>query len=297
MDATKPFLKWAGGKTQLIPAIASAFPSRAFSDNKLTYVEPFVGGGAVLFWFLKNYPQTQNVIINDSNSNLTQAYKVIKENPKTLIDQLKSLEYQYKALSSHDAQKDYYLKIRETFNLQTQDAITQTSQLIFLNRTCFNGLYRVNRNNHFNVPFGRYKNPQICNAQNILAASYLLKNVVVLQGDYENTLDYAPGKAFFYLDPPYRPLSKTSGFNAYASNGFDDREQNRLAQFCTLLHRKGNLWLLSNSDPKNTDSSDNFFDDLYRDFYIQRIPATRRINSDAAKRGEINELLISNYNP
>lgn len=175
------------------------------------------------------------------------------------------------------------------------EAVRNTAVLMFLNRTCFNGLYRVNSKGGFNVPFGRYDRPVICHPQTILADSRLLARVTVLQGDFAQLLDQTPTNCFFYLDPPYKPLSKSAAFNAYATETFDAASQERLAAFCHELDARGSQWLLSNSDPQNTDSADCYFDDLYADFTIRRIQAKRHINSKADGRGKISELLISNY--
>lgn len=293
----KPFLKWAGGKSQLIPAIEAALPAAIKSKESLTYIEPFVGSGAVMFWFLQKFPNVRHAIINDVNTDLTRAYKVIKEEPYKLIDGLMAIQHQYYNFSTEEERRNFFLIKREEFNLRRSCSVENTVLLIFLNRTCFNGLYRVNSKNHFNVPFGKYNKPKICDAETILADSDVLQRVTILNGDYKETLNYAKEDSFFYFDPPYKPISKTSSFNSYAKGVFDDSEQIRLKQFCDQLNAKNCKWLLSNSDPKNTNPEDNFFDDLYTEegTCINRVKAKRTINSNSTKRGEINELLISNY--
>lgn len=295
--SAKPFLKWAGGKTQLISAIEAALPLDLVKKEKFTYIEPFIGSGAIMFWFLQRFPNVDKAIINDINPDLTKAYVTIKESPFILIDALQKKQDTYYGLKTEKDRKSFFLEMRHEFNSRDLSPLDNTVLLIFLNKTCFNGLYRVNSKNQFNVPFGRYNNPKICDAETIAASSMLLQKVTILNGDYQDTVKLATGDTLFYLDPPYRPLSKTASFNAYVKNTFDDAEQRRLRQFCEALSAKKYWWLLSNSDPKNINPEDNFFDDLYSgaDMSIQRVKATRRINSDSTKRGEIYELLISNY--
>ena len=293
----KPFLKWAGGKGQLIPAIEAALPNNLNTRKNLTYIEPFIGSGAVLFWFLQKFPDTKKAVFNDINPDLIKAYTTVKEKPFALIKKLEKIQkYYYKFISEAD-RKSYFLDKREQFNSRQVSALENTALFIFLNRTCFNGLYRVNSNNQFNVPFGKYDKPKICDAETILADSHLLQKVIILQGDYKETLQQATGDTFFYFDPPYKPISKTSSFNSYSKDVFDDTEQVRLKEFCDVLTARNYQWLLSNSDPKNTNPGDNFFDDLFSSGVnkISRVRAKRVINSNALKRGEIFELLITNY--
>ena len=198
-------------------------------------------------------------------------------------------------MPSEAARRTYFEELRAEFNTRPLEAVRNTAVLIFLNRTCFNGLYRVNSKGGFNVPFGRYDQPVICHPQTILADSRLLARVTILQGNFAQVLSHTPANSFFYFDPPYKPLSKTAAFNAYATETFDAASQERLAAFCHELDARGSQWLLSNSDPQNTDAADSYFDDLYADFTIRRIQAKRHINSRAGGRGKISELLISNY--
>ena len=295
MQGAKPFLKWAGGKRQLIPAIQDALPNNLCHARDLTYVEPFIGGGAALFWMLQAYPNIRQAIINDINPDLTTAYQVVQQRPQELIKALTAIQEFYYRLPSEVARRSYFEELRTEFNTRPLEAVRNTAVLMFLNRTCFNGLYRVNSKGGFNVPFGRYDQPVICHPQTILADSRLLARVTILQGDFSETINHAPTNSFFYFDPPYKPLSKTATFNAYATETFDAASQERLAAFCHELDAQGSQWLLSNSDPQNTDASDCYFDDLYAEFTIRRIQAKRHINSKAAGRGKISELLISNY--
>jgi len=167
--------------------------------------------------------------------------------------------------------------------------------LLFLNKTCFNGLYRVNKKGKFNVPFGQYKKPNICDKNNLISVHHYLQKVKVLQGDFEETLKYAIKPSIFYLDPPYKPINLTSSFTSYSEQIFDDNEQIRLKKFCDEIHRQGNYFILSNSDVKNYDHSNNFFDELYKQYNIKRVKVRRNINSKGNKRGEIFELLITNF--
>ena len=231
----KPFLKWAGGKSQLIPVIQSALPKDLNTRKNLTYIEPFIGSGAILFWLLQNFSNIKKAVINDINADLINAYSIIKEAPLTLINELEKIENEYYKFKNEDERKLYFLNKREVFNARYLNSSKSTAILIFLNRTCFNGLYRVNSKNQFNVPFGKYYRPTICDRENILAGNLLLQKVTIMQGDYKETLHQATEKSFFYIDPPYKPISKTSSFNSYAKNIFDDGEQVRLKSFVIYL--------------------------------------------------------------
>ncbi len=290
----KPFLKWAGGKTQLIEQIKEQLPQN-IQQNNFTYIEPFVGSGAVLFWMLEQFPNMENAVINDINKDLTNSYKTIKNDVQNLISILSGWEIEYHNFADNqEAKKEYYYEKRALFNTRNSDQTTQSALFIFLNRTCFNGLYRVNRKNEFNVPIGSYKKPQICHTDNLLAVSTVLQRVEILNGDYSKTLEYATKNTFFYFDPPYKPLSETSSFNSYAKDEFDDQEQIRLKEFCDTLNDQGHQWILSNSDVKGKDPNNNFFDDLFANFNIMRVNARRSINANPSKRGQLTELLIKN---
>lgn len=292
----KPFLKWAGGKTQLINDIEKALPKN-ITHSKFTYVEPFVGSGALLFWMLKKFPNIEKAVINDINEDLINVYRIIAAQPRELIEILATFQHEFHELTEKlEEQKTYYYKQRTLYNTRGTDKVTQAALFIFLNRTCFNGLYRVNRSNGFNVPMGRYKNPTICDKENILAVSKVLQKVEILSGDYEATLNHASDNTFFYFDPPYKPLSDTSSFNSYAKDEFNDEEQIRLRNFCVKLDNLGHKWMLSNSDVRGKNEKDNFFDDIYADFLIKRVDAKRSINANPEKRGKLKELLIQNYN-
>lgn len=294
----KPFLKWAGGKGQLLSQLDNYMPA-TLRQQEFTYIEPFVGGGAMLFHILRKFPNVRKVVVNDINPYLMTAYQVVKEHPEALINRLSTMERQYFSLGSEESRKSFYLEARWIFNEANLDAIERTTYLIILNRTCFNGLYRVNGKGKFNVPFGRNPHPTICNEALIRADSELLNQVdaVILSGDFERTLEYVDdGSAFFYFDPPYRPLNATSSFNSYAKEEFDDGEQIRLRDFCCQLDKRPNVrWMLSNADCSAKNPADTFFEELYANFNIKRVYASRAINANPNKRGRLTELLIRNY--
>jgi DNA adenine methylase len=295
LKIAKPFLKWAGGKTQLLPEIERSLP-KEITSKKFTYVEPFVGGGAVLFWIMENFPNVENAIINDINADLTNTYKIIASQPQVLIEVLEKFEKKFH-LFENDLikRKAYYMEQRALFNTRSNDKVTQAALVIFLNKTCFNGLFRVNKSNGFNVPMGDSTKQKICDNENIMAVSKVLQRVEILTGDYRDTLKYAEQPALFYFDPPYKPLSNTSSFNTYTKDDFGDTEQIELRDFCNTLDSLNHYWMLSNSDVKGKDITDTFFDDIYKDFNINRVYARRSINADGAKRGKLTELLITNY--
>lgn len=290
----KPFIKWVGGKGQLIKTIENNFPTKFSQIKDLTYIEPFVGGGAVLFWILSKFPNITKAVINDINPDLTTAYKTIKNNPNDLIIYLQAIQEEYIPLSE-EKRKEYFLEKRCKFNTKSLDEIENTALFIFLNRTCFNGLYRVNSKGLFNVPFGKYTNPKICDKETILSDSKLLQKVKIINVDFEKTLDYIDENTFFYLDPPYRPLNLTSSFNSYSKEPFNDKEQIRLKKFCDKITQKECFLMLSNSDCKGANPLDDFFDDLYSKYIIERVWASRSVNSNSEKRGKLTELLISNF--
>lgn len=288
----KPFIKWAGGKTQLLSDIERALPSD-FIKSHSTYVEPFVGGGSVIFWMLQRYPHIQHAVINDINEKLINVYRAIKRQPQDLIKLLLTLQDAYLPLS-HDARTEMYLEKRLRFNDKSIDGLEQSSLFIFLNRTCFNGLYRENAKGFFNVPHGKYANPTICDASTILADSVVLQKVDILCGDFAETIKYATPETLYYFDPPYKPLNETSSFNSYVKEVFDDSEQIRLRDFCNQISERGCKFILSNSDVKGKNPDDDFFDNLYEDYIIRRVLATRMVNANPDKRGKLSELMISN---
>jgi len=293
----RPFLKWAGGKSQLLPAILERLPGRVRSGECTRYVEPFVGGGAVFFHLTGAHHFEESHIV-DANDELILAYRVIQRDVEALIDRLMAIRDEYLPLAEEE-RKAYYYRVREAFNRDREGMdfdryrrgwVRRAAQLVFLNRTCFNGLFRVNADGGFNVPFGRQKNPAIVNADLLRADAAALEKTGIHRGDFTAAERFIDDRTFVYFDPPYRPLSTTSSFTAYARCGFTDADQHRLAAFFRDCHRKGACCMLSNSDP-----GDHFFDTLYAGFTIERVPARRMINSNGAGRGEINEIIVDNY--
>jgi len=287
-----PFVKWAGGKSQLLPEIRTKYP-----QTVIKYCEPFVGGGAVLFDVLQKC-RPEKVLVNDVIEELINTYLQIKTDCNLLIEQLSELQQNYKSQSLEKNKILFYekrLRYNELkINRNDAENLEKAALFIFLNKTCFNGLYRVNKRGEFNVPFNNAKNPLICDEENLRACSELLQNVQMKTGDYSDCKNFIDSETFVYLDPPYRPLTQTSAFTSYSENGFSDKEQIELGNFIKEISEIGANILASNSDPKNTNKEDNFFDELYSNFEIKRISASRMINSNAKKRGAISELLISN---
>ena len=295
MVNVKPFIKWVGGKSQLIEQLDAQLPADFHSLENGTYIEPFVGGGAMLFYMLQHYPNINHAIINDINPDLTTCYRTVRDNPKELIASLQDIENTYFSLNTEEARKEFFMVVRNRYNEKNLDPIENTTKFFFLNKTCFNGLYRVNKKGLFNVPFGRYSNPTICNPETILKDSELLQRVEILNGDFEGTFEYAQGNTLFYFDPPYRPLNDTSSFNNYAKEAFNDDAQIRLKKYCDRINDAGFKFMLSNSDSKSVNREDNFFDMLYAAYQIERVLASRSINSNPNKRGELTEILVRNY--
>lgn len=299
----KPFLKWAGGKGQLLRELEKRLPYEILRRKSISrYVEPFVGGGA-MFFFLKSKYDLKESFLFDKNKELIMAYEVIKTNHKQLTDELGKIEDVHLHKSENDRKENYY-RIRDTYNRQMRgfdylhyhdEWVGRAAYLIFLNKTCFNGLFRQNSKGEFNVPFGRYKNPTICDEDNLARVHKVLQDTNLFCGDFTDSGDYINNNCFIYLDPPYRPLNTTSNFTNYSKEGFNDEDQNKLADFFKKMDKRGAHLMLSNSDPKNHNDQDNFFDILYENFIRERVPAKRNINSDASGRGKINELIVRNY--
>lgn len=291
----RPFLKWAGGKGQLLDTIRTYYPEGLGITIK-KYCEPMVGAGAVLFDILAHYT-IDEVLINDSNAELMNVYVEIRDNVSELIQLLQQFEKEH--LSCYEDRKEYYYSQRELYNnlikINNSNSILKAALFIYLNKTCFNGLYRVNKQGLFNVPMGSYKNPTICDIENLLLVSKKLQKVIIASTDYRRTDEFIDDNTFVYFDPPYRPLSKTSEFTSYTETEFNDDNQIELAEYIKRLDGKGARVLASNSDPKNTNPDDNFFDELYKPLNINRVKASRSINRNAKDRGKISELLISNY--
>ncbi len=301
----KPVLKWAGGKSQLITEFEKLFP-KELTENKIdTYIEPFIGGGAVFFNLTSRY-DFKRIIINDINSELVLTYKVIKEAPEKLINILSKFDSRYNELAKLEEKQELYYEIRETFNsgkgkinydIVDDISIEHAACMIFLNKSCFNGLYRENKKGGFNVPFGQKNKVNSFDLNNIIAVSQILKNVEILNYDFEKLEEFVDEKTFVYMDPPYRPLNATSNFKDYSKEEFNDESQIRLANFYKRASKKGAKLMLSNSDPKNADENDNFFDDLYTggSITIERVMASRMINSKGTGRGKVSEIVVKNY--
>ncbi|MDJ0659729.1 MAG: DNA adenine methylase [Crocosphaera sp.] len=296
-----PVLKWAGGKTQLLPEIKQQYPQQLKQGKITTYIEPFFGGGAVFFDIYSNF-KIEKAYLFDKNPELIILYKVIQNDVSDLIEELSTLENEYLDLDT-EKRKELYYQVRDNYNRfdkQTdandyrQEWVKRAAYTIFLNKTCFNGLYRVNSKGCFNVPMGRYKNPKILNKDNLLAVHQAFKIAEIKHTDFAEVVNYANESTFIYYDPPYRPISKTANFNAYSSLDFNDDEQRRLRDIFVKTSNQGALQMLSNSDPTNY-IDDPFFDELYKDFNISRILASRMINSKGNKRGKIREILVTNY--
>ena len=271
MRNARPFVKWAGGKGQLIEQIKGYIP-----QEFKTYYEPFVGGGA-LFFYLWNEERLKKAVIADNNSDLINIYQVIKEKPQELIDELKKSKYKN--------EKEAYYKIREW---EPRKHVLRAARMLYLNKTCFNGLYRVNSKGKFNVPFGKYKNPRFLNEDNIWEVHNALKKTKICLCDFAEAVRDAKRGDFVYFDPPYYPLSATANFTSYTKNSFNDDDQKRLAETFRHLAKEGVYVMLSNSYT-------NFIEKLYKDFNLKIVYARRAINSDADGRGKIMEYLILNY--
>lgn len=293
-----PVLKWAGGKGQLLSQLSEKFPDKLRCGAIKKYIEPFVGGGAVFFDIANSY-YFEKAYLFDVNPELIILYNVIKYNVIELIEQLDNMQNAYFA---SDDKKNFYYQMRTEYNQFDKDInandyslsfIRRAALTIFLNRTCFNGLFRVNSKGLFNVPVGSYKNPRILDKNNLLAVSNVLAKAEILQADFSKTLEFADENTFVYYDPPYRPLNSAS-FTTYAVESFNDSEQIRLKKVFDQVHQYGALQMLSNSDPTNV-RDDPFFDNLYKNYNIYRVFAKRLINSNASGRSEIREILITNY--
>lgn len=296
----KPFLKWAGGKTQLLSQFAAYYPAQLGDGGVTKYFEPFLGSGAVFLDILQKYP-IREVHLGDINEELILVYRVVQKNPEELLAQLADLKRAYLGLSEAGRKLLFY-EVREEYNRDRHKInrryskkawIPRAAQMIFLNKTCFNGLFRLNRSGAFNVPFGRYREPRIVDPDNLRAVSRLLQKAEIRHGHFDVFSRDIDARSFVYFDPPYRPLSKTASFTAYSRHAFGDAEQTALAAYFARLDREhGAKLMLSNSA---CGEEDDFLRTLYRDYRIGQVYAGRMINSNAGKRGKIPELLITNY--
>lgn len=276
-EKPKPFVKWVGGKRQLLAQFRrmNLYPPENFDPKNSKYFEPFVGGGAVFFDLLP-----EEGFLSDLNKELVITYNVIKNDLEKLIVSLKK----------HKTDKDYFLEVRAQDPNKLSD-VAVASRFIFLNRTCFNGMYRVNSKGGFNVPFGKYTNPLICDEDNLRKVSKALQNIDIKHQDYKEVLKKAKKGDFIYFDPPYYPVSKTASFTSYTAESFLDKEQTELRDTFVELHKKGCFVMLSNSDTP-------FINEIYsgiKGVRINKVQASRAINSNGSRRGKITEVLITNY--
>ena len=293
----KPFVKWAGGKGSLLSQIDDLLPHAFLGSGEVTYVEPFVGGGALLFHVLNNYPNIKRAVINDINEDLISCYKLIQTDPYLLIDALEAMDAHFLSLDEA-GRKDYYYSLRSLYNQRSSDNVSQAALFFFLNHTCFNGLYRVNSASGFNVPYGKNNGKRICNKELILADHKLLNkvNISILCGPYQHVTRHIRNynNTFFYLDPPYMPISVTAYFKQYSNSPFEKEEQVQLKAFCDSISQKGGHFMLSNSDCKNEDGT-SYFELLYDGYDCHRVRAKRFINARGDRSAETSEVVIRNY--
>ena len=294
----KPFLKWVGGKNRLLSTIEKKLPHNISEYD--TYIEPFIGGGAVFFHLHKKY-RFANVHISDTNAHLILCYRRLQDSHLAVISALSELVSSYP--SDPDLQPSYFYDVRSRWNsaldvskLTPAQQCVHVAEMIFLNKTCFNGLFRLNRKGEFNSSFGRYTKPPFPTSCDLKLVSELLAGVHIHHAPFHEVAEkYVKGKTFVYFDPPYRPISQTSKFVSYSAEDFDDDDQVAVAATCKKLDQQKVSFMLSNSDPKNTVPDDDFFDVLYADFSIMPVEVCRTINNRGTKRGRISEILVTNY--
>lgn len=301
----KPFIKWVGGKRQLLATINNYFPKELKTGKIKKYYEPFLGGGAVFFDITNKY-DIETAYLSDINEELILVYKVVQKNVNDLIAFLEKYKKQYLKLTI-EKRSDLFYSVRKSYNINSLNInhnkyselwIPRAAKMIFLNKTCFNGLFRLNRKGEFNVSFGKYKNPKFYEEENLKNIAKVLQNAELKATDFSNLRNNnaITKNAFVYFDPPYRPISKTSSFTNYTGKmTFNDQQQIRLSHIFRELNKLSYKLMLSNSDPKNTNLNDNFFEKHYNGFNINRVLAGRTVNSKGNKRGKINELLITNF--
>jgi len=295
---SKPFVKWAGGKGNLLQKLEALLPANFDDLQDVTYIEPFVGGGAMLFHMLHRHKCIRRAVINDINPDLIRCYRLIATSPQNLIDRLKNIENNYYSVG-FETRKELFYAYRDQYNSEGISADERAALFVFLNRTCFNGLYRVNAAGKFNVPYGRYKKPVICNEELIMTDHRLLNSVELIirqPGDYKLVGQNLSRKNmnFVYFDPPYRPISETSSFREYTNNPFDDKQQEELKEFCDKLTNQNCFIMLSNSDSMKA-NGESYFEDLYEGYNFERIYAPRYINAFTEKRVKLTEVVIRNY--
>ena len=303
LGTARPFIKWVGGKNQLLGQFENYYPKEIKTKGIQNYVEPFLGGGASYFYLAEKYG-IKKAYLSDLNNDLILTYLVIQQKAEVLLDFLE----QYQTLYNSTEQKkrnDLFLSIRKHFNEQkyeinykkmSENWIPRAAQFIFLNKACFNGLFRLNSKGEFNVPYGKYKTVSILDVENINSVSKLLQNAEITHNEYSSCFSKITEKSFVYFDPPYRPLTKTSKFTTYTGTTFNDNNQVELAKFFQKIDREKEAKLmLSNSDPASINPRDNFFEKIYKGYNIFRVNASRAVNCNGANRGKVSEILVMNY--
>lgn len=295
----KPFVKWAGGKRKLLSTLEANLPHDIYEQEAVTYIEPFVGGGAMLFHILQHHPNCRRVIINDINPALIHCYRCIKDNHQQLISELLPLQDLFYAHPSLEHRRAVYYAYRDEYNhlpIEERSTIHAAALFIFFNKTSFNGLYRENKQGGFNVPYGKYVHPTICNEPVIRDAHDALQNVEILCGNYKDVVSAIDWHQYnlFYLDPPYRPLLGANNFKQYTKSAFGDKEQEALKAFCDEIHANGGHFMLSNSDSE-IEPGVSYFETLYDGYYVQHIKAPRSINAFVPGVQITTEILVKNY--
>ena len=299
----RPFIKWVGGKSQLLEQFENYYPKEIKTKEIQNYVEPFLGGGASYFHLVQRY-NIKNAYLSDLNKDLVLTYLVIQQKAEILLDFLEQYQNLYNS-TEQEKRNDLFLSIREHFNEQryeinykkiSENWISRAAQFIFLNKTCFNGLFRLNSKGEFNVPYGKYKTATILDTENINAVSKILQKAEITHSEYSNCYSKITEKSFVYFDPPYRPLTKTASFTTYTGTIFNDNNQIELAKFFQKIDRdKGAKLMLSNSDPVSINPKDKFFEKAYKGYNIFRVSASRAVNCSGTNRGKISEILVMNY--
>jgi DNA adenine methylase len=299
----RPFLKWPGGKSQLIAQLDPLLPRELKQGSVRRYVEPFLGAGALFLHVAQHY-RIGEALLSDVNEELCLVWRVVQRDPEKLIVALERLRRRFLA-AAQAKRADAFYRLRNRYNAthtQFDHAtyspawVERAAQTVLLNKTCYNGLFRFNSKGEFNAPFGRYSNPSVFDPRNIRAVSSLLARATIVCGDFELCGPFVDERTFVYFDPPYRPLSSTASFTSYSKNSFGEDEQRRLGRFYRRLNdRTGARLMLSNSDPANTNPADRFFHELYKTFRIHHVQAGRAINSKAGRRGKITELVVTSY--
>lgn len=297
VEKALPFVKWAGGKSKLVETILDKVSESINLSDVEHYIEPFIGGGAMFFHLAQKY-NFKKITIIDINLDLINVYKTIQKEPEILINEMKLLQDKYNNLDDIEEKKLFFYNVRNNYNQKVDNNldnvinIPRAAQFVFLNKSCFNGLYRVNKSGLFNVPFGQKNKVNIYDRDNILNVHEVLKRTTILSGSYDKALELVNNKTFIYFDPPYRPITTSAAFTSYAKDGFNDVDQANLAGFCKKLKSSGVHFAVSNSDPRNSDPDDSFFDDLYKEFTIYRISAARQIAAKSKSRNKVSEILV-----